>query len=487
MAYEFPAHTRFLDRSDELTELELWWEDEDYRFPLILQGRRRTGKSWLVREFAHGKEADIFVCDERAEHDQLSSFADDLEGRLGFRPDFPDFRSFCRFLFRQSRDHKRLAVIDEFPLLLGPGRSPADSALAAVMEEELEGSRLKLLLCGSQISTMRELLAERRPLHGRGRSLLLPPLQFSQARVFLAEHADVDLLVRYGLAGGMPLYLLRFARRATVKRIVLEDLLNPLGPLFNEPRDVLKMELTNAAVHFSLLRALSGADNLEWDDLVNRSRVDQSTASRNIDRLIDLQIVEAANPMFTHPSSRRRRYRLQDALMRFWFRFVFPYQDDLMAGLDPEEHWRRTIEPGLAAHLAPSYEKVCRAWVRLRFASTTDTVGRWWGLARHDLRRARQRSSEEIDIVGATQGRVTVVGECEWQAGAMNRAVLDDLRAYKLPALAQTGVDVSAAAIVLFSRSGFTADLQAQARQSGVSLIDVPALLQHLPSINSRT
>jgi AAA+ ATPase superfamily predicted ATPase len=484
MPYEFPAHSRFLDRDRELAELGSWWADRGYRFPLILHGRRRTGKSWLVREFAHGKEADIFVCDERAERDQLGSFADDLEQRLGFRPDFPDFRSFFRFLFRQVRDQPRLAVIDEFPLLLGPGRSPADSVLAAVMEEELETSQLKLLLCGSQIATMQELLAERRPLHGRGRSFPLPPLSFRQARTFLSGHTGLDLLARYGLAGGMPLYLSRFARPAPLKRIVCEDLLNPIGPLFNEPRDILKMELTNTAVHFSLLRALADAKDLEWDELVARSRVDQSTASRNIDRLVDLQIVEAANPMFSDARSRRRRYRLQDSLMRFWFRFVFPYQADLMAGFSPEQHWQRTIEPGFGDHMAPSFEDVCRAWVRVRFGQTTDSVGRWWGLARHDLRRTGQRSSEEIDIVGASGNRITVVGECKFRARPMTREVLDSLRAYKLPALAQAGVDVSDAEIVLFSRSGFTRSLQTHAEQTGVMLVDVPGLLADLSPLD---
>ncbi len=484
MPYEFPARSRFLDRREELAELDRWWADDGSHIPLVLYGRRRVGKSWLFREFAHGKEADIFVCDERAERDQLASFAGALEERLGFRPDFPDARSFLVYLFRQARREKRLAVIDEFPQLLGPGRSPVDSALAGVMEVELDSSRLKLLICGSQISTMEELLAERRPLHGRGRPLLLPPLAFRQARGFLKGFTGVDLLQRYGIAGGLPLYLDRFARNAPLKRIICEDLLNPMGPLFDEPRDVLKMELSNTAVHFSLLRALANGRDLEWNQLLNESKVDRATASRNIDILASLHIVEAANPLFAEPENRRRRYRLLDPMMRFWFRFVFPYQNDLMAGLSPALHWGRNIESQLSDHVAATYEEVCRAWVRARYRESTDSVGRWWGLARHDLRRSGERGSEEIDIVGASRRRITVVGECRWQNRAMPRKVLDDLRGYKLPALAQVGVDVSRAEIVLFSRGGFAAELQKQAQQSSVKLVAVDELLAGLPAAN---
>src|SRR6266516_143979 len=191
----FDSRSEFLDRAAELDVLERWWADDADRFPVVLFGRRRVGKSWLFRRFADGKPADVLVCDRRAEADQLRSFAGRVEERLGHRPDFSDTASLYRFLFRQARTERRLAVIDEFPELLLVGGS-ADSVLARVMEEELPGSRLKLILCGSQVSTMEYLLNERRPLHGRGRRLLLPPLRLAQARPFLGDHDPADLLTR---------------------------------------------------------------------------------------------------------------------------------------------------------------------------------------------------------------------------------------------------------------------------------------------------
>jgi hypothetical protein len=107
----------------------------------------------------------------------------------------------------------------------------------------------------------------------------------------------------------------------------------PLGPLFDEAREVLTMELTSTATHFSLLSALAGSPSLEWSDLVHRSHVEESVASRYVRILEDLHIVQSANPVFAPPNARRRRYRVADPFIRFWFRFVFPYQADLTAGL----------------------------------------------------------------------------------------------------------------------------------------------------------
>jgi hypothetical protein len=474
--YEFPNHDEFLDRQAELDRLRDWWADDADRFPLVLYGRRRTGKSWLLREFAHGKEADIFVCDTRAEGDQLAYFAAGLEASLGFRPELPDPRAFYNAVLRQRADAKRLVVIDEFPLLLQSGRA-ADSSLAAALEEAAGDSRVRLVLCGSQIATMESLLAERAPLHGRGTPLLMRPMGFGDARHFLTNHRVEDAIARYAIAGGMPLYLRRFARKGSLRTVVCDDVLSPLAPFFDEVRDILAMELSSTAIYFSLLSALSASPSLSWEDLVRQSRVEESTASKYMRTLEDLRIVASANPIFAPANARRRRYRIEDAFVSFWFRFVFPFQADLTAGLDPAEHYDRNVGPHLPEHASWIFERICQTWVRGQFAKTTDTVGSWWGLARHDLRKSGSRGSEEIDVVGGRGTRATVVGECRWQSRPMKQEVLSDLLEFKIPALTQTGVETSDAEIVLFSKAGFTDGLRTKAGQRGdVTLVDLETL-----------
>jgi uncharacterized protein len=479
MLFDFEPAAHFVNRDVELHHLNRWWEDDTDRFPLLMYGRRRTGKSWLFRQFAHGKEADIFVCDKRAQPDQLASFADRLEPTLGLRPGFSDLRSFYQLLFRQARGAKRLAVIDEFPELMTAG-GIADSVLAAVMEEELDGSHLKLLLCGSHVSTMERLLSERQPLHGRGRRFPIVPLTFRQAQLFLREHDGVEQIERYAIAGGMPLYLQRLAKRGSLKAVVCEELLSPFGLLFDEPREVLEMELSSPAIHFSLLAALAKHRELAWDDLLAESKVDTATASRYVRTLEDLHLVQAHNPLFSQLTARKRRYRVADPLMRFWFRFVFAYQEELAAGMRPEDHFARSIQPFLPDHVAGTFEDICRAWIRERYGTDLDSVGRWWGLARNDLRRAKQRSTEEIDVVGAQHKKVLIVGECKWnQRQTMTAQVLHDLRELKIPALRQVGVEVDSPRIVLFSRAGFSRDLQdAATRDPQVELVGVDELLK---------
>ncbi len=95
----------FLNREEDLKRLESWWKGGD-RNALALYGRRRVGKSWLFRAFAHGKPAVILVADQGAPGRQMSRFADALEPHLGVRPELTDLSSLFRTLYRLAADRR---------------------------------------------------------------------------------------------------------------------------------------------------------------------------------------------------------------------------------------------------------------------------------------------------------------------------------------------------------------------------------------------
>ena len=170
--YTFPHREEFRDRQAELAAMEEWWMHDDDHPVMVVYGRRRTGKSWLFRRFADGKDAIIFVCDRRSEGAQIAKFADTLEPILKFRPALSSMTDLYRVLYRL--EGKRLVVIDEFPELFGARKHP-DSELMAVLEEVWGTTQIKVLLCGSQIGTMTNILRSRALLKDvRGHSTYNP-------------------------------------------------------------------------------------------------------------------------------------------------------------------------------------------------------------------------------------------------------------------------------------------------------------------------
>jgi hypothetical protein len=166
------------------------------------------------------------------------------------------------------------------------------------------------------------------------------------------------------------------------------------------------------------------------------------------------------------PDKRSRgRYFLADNFLRFWYRFVLPNRSLLEIGAS-EQVWRERVSPELDQFLGPAFEQACRDWVRaggrgLLPSPPSGEVGPFWS------------RDAEIDLLCATADGGCLAGECKWTKAPVGVGGLERLRekAAALPDDWRSGLR-----LVLFSRSGFTDALRAQAGD-GVLLVALQELL----------
>jgi len=477
--YSWPLVDEFLDREEDLTRLGEWWESAERR-PVAVVGRRRVGKSWLFRRFAHDKPALLLVAEQLPAGAQLVRFADQLAPLLGIRPDLPDLAELIRTVYRAARTEKLLVVIDEFPWLLGTSTAQtrrALSAIQAVMEEERDESKIKLMLCGSHVGQMDALFGERNPMHGRLNRMEVRPLPFAEAALFLTPLDPISAFERYAIAGGMPLYLSRLAA-GSVRAAVCGQILDRNGPLWNEGRVILEQELREPRVYFGILEQLASGEK-ELNEIASPMRMDGNVVARYLNTLTDLRIVRRKQPLGAAPNARSGHWQLADPFLRFWFRFVFPFQAGLESGLKATDLFDGEVASALPGHVAPVFEDWCRQRLRAKRGTTATTVDAWWGNAANHFRRDHERSSEEIDAVGTLRGKVTLLAECKWTSKPLSSSIIRDLDTYKVPALRDAGFKIADDhAIVLFSKAGYTDSLRNLAdHDSRIELIDVPAEL----------
>jgi AAA+ ATPase superfamily predicted ATPase len=482
--FAFHSRTEFLNRRADIERLEDWWAGKDHN-ALVLYGRRRIGKSWLFRAFADGKLAVVLVAERRAEGAQLKRFADQLEPYLGLRPDLSDLPGLIAALYKLGEREKTLAIIDELPYLLplrAEQRYEVLTSVQAVMEERGE-SKLKLVLCGSYIGQMTALLSETSPLRGRLTPLAVEPLRFADAQAFTEDPSPQHRVESYAVAGGTSLYLDELVRgRGDLRTRVCERVLNPRGPLFNDPREILEEELRQPGIYFSLLEELA-AGARAIGDLARALGKRTHDLGPYLKTLEEMRLVEKVTPVTAQRAHRDHRFRLADGFIRFWFRFVFNFQEDLRTGLRPRDLYESEIAPALAEYVAPVFEGLCREWTRKELGGRASRVGSWWGISLNELRRAGQRQTEEIDVVGLQRGVVTVVGECKWTTSQMTVRTLEDLEAYKLSAMRQAKVRFvgEGPLILLCSKSGFRRSLvELAAKRKDVRLVDLDELVTGL-------
>ena len=435
--YSWPLADEFLNRSDELHHLETWWRRGD-RQPLAMMGRRRVGKSWLFRRFADGKPAIVLVAEQLPARSQLTRFADILEPFLGVRPDLPDVPTLLRVLFRMTEKRKLLVIIDEFPWVLGSSEAEVRRTLTsiqAVMEEERDQSQLRLILCGSQVEQMEALFNEKNPMHGRLQRLTVRPLRFREALHFLDTLDPVSAFERFAITGGMPMYLSKLGH-GNLRAAVCREVLDKDAPLWNEGRAIVEQELREPRIYFAILEQLSsGAKSL--NEVAQPLSMTTGAVSRYLSNLVDLRLVSRKTPFGADEKSRAGRWLLDDEFLRFWFRFVFPFQSDLETGLGASDLFDGEVVGAMSDQVAPVFESWCLEWLRTNRSSYATKVGNWWGNAANNFRVTKERSSEEIDGVGSSRNQITVVSESKWTSAQFTPKVIHDLRTYKLPASAR--------------------------------------------------
>jgi len=144
---------------------------------VIVYGRRRIGKTELLRRaFARGR-AIYFVADLGADQDQRRRFSEAVNlsypNPLLQAETPPGWDSLLQYIITLAERDRIVLVLDEFPYLCSS--DPAlPSVLQRIWDEKGKDSKLYLILCGSFISFMeREILGHKSPLYGRRTGQLL--------------------------------------------------------------------------------------------------------------------------------------------------------------------------------------------------------------------------------------------------------------------------------------------------------------------------
>ncbi|NSW58595.1 MAG: ATP-binding protein [Armatimonadetes bacterium] len=437
----------------------------------VLYGRRRVGKTALLREFCRSRPHIYFQAAQVPDSDNLSQFhaaaADALEESVLRSARFESWEALLGYLARQARE-RLVVVLDEFPYLCeaDPG---LPSRIQRFWDHQGQQSHLMLALSGSAVSFMENaVLARTSPLFGRrtGQQELVP-LPLSAAAQFFPDWSPTDQFRAYGCLGGMPMYLAQFDPRYSFAENVRQALLRPQSLLYEEPANLLRSELRDLQVYNGILEAVA-AGLTRPNEIAGRVGVQVTALSHYLPVLQSLRLLRRTVSITDRaPDKRSRgRYFLADNFLRFWYRFVLPNRSLLEMGLAAEV-WKNQVAPVFDQFLGAAFEQACREWVRAggdgRLPSPPlGDVGPFWS---RDV---------EIDLLCETADGGHLVGECKWSASPVGLGVLEDLRekTRALPDKWRRGLRP-----VLFSRSGFSDSLRERAVEEDVLLVGLEELL----------
>jgi AAA+ ATPase superfamily predicted ATPase len=175
-----------------------------------------------------------------------------------------------------------------------------------------------------------------------------------------------------------------------------------------------------------------------------------------------LGIVRKEYPAGSEKPSRKTIYRLSDNMFRFWYRFVLPELSRISMGYGKQacaEIFGRSESGGVfETYMGPVFEdcSIQYLWRSASNKSRYKYIGRWWGP------NPKEKHEEEIDILAADGRGNTLFGECKWRNNRAGNDVLAEL--VRKSELFSAGLKKK---YILFSKSGFTAELVKTAKQRG--------------------
>lgn len=393
---------RFYNREEELEILAKNREQSANQSVMTtLIGRRRTGKTSLLLKSVEGTRHLYLYVSKDNEQMLCKKFQEQATATLGVQifGQTSSFGELFEQLMRYGIDNNYTLIIDEFQNFLSINKS-IPSSIQDVWDRYKDRARVNLILCGSIYSMMKRIFENGdEPLYGRRDSnMRLLPFSISTLKQILADHnpnyVAEDLLCLYMLTGGVAKYVaLLMDAKATTKDKMLRCALAPDSPFLSEGTELLVSEFgRDYGTYFSILQLIAGGmtTQSEIDSIIGKN-----TGAYLNNLHVDYTFISKNTPILSKPGARNIKWQIEDPFLRFWFRFVYPYQGLIES--NRTELLVQYVSDNYAQYTGKTLERLFhdRMWQSGQYTR----IGNWWD----------KKGEQEIDMVALNEFDKTCV------------------------------------------------------------------------------
>lgn len=356
----------FVGRMEELALLQ-----QDYiGKALMVYGKRRVGKTTLILKFLEQcpYQTVYFECLKGTIQENIDGLVVELV-RAKILPVALSFNTLQEvFIYLNALPQKMVVVIDEYPYLKVMNETTTvDSIFQSIVDNRL--SNIELILAGSHIGMMKDLLQERNPLYGRfAASLKLDELNYLDTSKFYPDKSAYDKVAHYAVFGGSPFINQALNPAATLQENIIGTILNPMSPVYLYASQLVFSDdalNVNAERIFSVL----GNDRKRYTEIEDTLGVKKTgNLAKQIKTLTDLEILSRNIPINKPNDNKKATYKLSDNLLRFYYAFVYKNASALQV-LGAEAFYDEYISPLLTDFIARRFEDICREYFSLQVRS----------------------------------------------------------------------------------------------------------------------
>ncbi|MCI6756038.1 MAG: ATP-binding protein [Lachnospiraceae bacterium] len=426
----------------------------------VIYGRRRIGKSTLIREFLKDKRAIFYTATKVGKARNLELFCQQVVSLLDpslTGVSFPSLEAILDFITDRLSGDKLVLVIDELPYW-----AQDDGALLSVLQKYIDTrwseQDMMIILCGSSLSFMEnKVLSEKSPLFGRRNTQIrLEAFDYLEAAEFVPDYSAEDKAIIYGITGGVAKYLAMIDPRGSVDDNIKAQFFNTDGYLYDEPRNLLAQEFTDVALVNNVIEQIASGSNTV-NEISQKIGQNSSTVLYALDKLIQVGLITKKKCITEEKNRKKTQYVLKDQMFRFWYAFI-PKATSIIEIGQGDLYFDRVVKPQIHNYMGSVFEEMCRYYTLKEgicgaFGNTLTEVGTWWGTEILLRGSEKVQQSADIDVVGISElDKTAVLGECKFKKEKIDKNVYDTL----LRRSAVIGGKYRIIRFLFFSLSGYT-------------------------------
>lgn len=410
---------KFYDRIQEMEILrDIETMSAEYAQMTIMVGRRRVGKTTLLRKaftltpvlyFFIGRKNEILLCEE---------FVEEVEVKLGETlGHFTSFAQLFKALMQLSKRRNFTLIIDEFQEFKNISSS-LFSDMQNIWDANKEESQMNLVICGSIYSMMKQIFENsKEPLYGRATTRIhLRPFKIDTIKNILSDnyptYTPEDLLAFYLVTGGVAKYIEQLViRKAFTKDKILKAVLSPSSYFLEEGKDVLIEEFGKDYNNYFSILSLIASSKTSRGDI-------ESTLNMPIGGYLDkleneYNIIQRIRPFMAKEGSRNNKYKIVDNFLQFWFRFIYKYRSAVEIG--NLEYVLQIVKRDYETYSGYILEKYFRT--KLAESNSYSDVQGYWD----------RKGENEIDIIAVNDfEKKLLIGEVKRNKERINLHILEN-------------------------------------------------------------
>ena len=292
----------------------------------LIYGRRRIGKSELIKQSL--KETDVqsiyYECKQTTERNNVESLSELISDAFGFpKLSFVDIEDLLNYMFKKAEEVPLILVFDEYPYLRENVKG-LDSIIQSLVDKYRDTSRIKFILCGSYVDTMKELLSKQNPLFGRVDLIIeLKQMDYYESALFYQDFSNEDKVKLYSVFGGIPYYNRLIDASKTVKENIIELIASSGARLENEVSMYLNSEISKITNANEVFEALAKGFS-RYKDILDQSNVSSGpTLVDVLDKLMKMDVVKKEVPINDETNKKKTGYYISDNLSLFYYKYIF--------------------------------------------------------------------------------------------------------------------------------------------------------------------